>query len=90
MKSLILAAGALLIGVTAASAQYYPGPPSWARDRHPYAQRHHSVCQEKAFRLNGFERRAGRDGHFDRREREIMRQLRWDLDRTCGRFRWRG
>ena len=92
MKSLILAAGALLIGATAASAQYYPSPSAspWARDRHPYAQRHHATCQEKAFRLNGFERRAGADGRLDRRERWIMRDLQRDLDRTCGRFRWRG
>jgi hypothetical protein len=94
MKSLILAAAALLVGATSASAQFFPGPPPghapWARDRYPYVERHHSVCQEKAWRLRSYERRATADGRFDRREREIMRRLRWDLDRTCGRFRWHG
>ncbi len=88
MKSLILAAGVILIGATAASAQFAPRP--WARGDHPYEQRFHASCQEKAWRLNGFERRAGRDGRLDRRERMIMRDLQRDLDRSCGRFRWRG
>lgn len=88
MKSLIVAVGLLAATATTAAAQF--APPPWARDSHPYAQRHHRVCQDKAFRLHDFERRAARDGHVSFRERRIMRELRYDLDRTCGRFRWRG
>ena len=67
MKKLVIAAGLLAIGATAASAD------PWNKGHHPYAEKHHSVCQDKAHRLHGFEMRAKSDGHMDRREREIMR-----------------
>ena len=88
MKSLMIAAGLIVAGATAASAQF--ASPPWARAEHPYAERHHASCQEKAFRLHNYERRAARDGHIDRRERMTIEALRHDLDRTCGRFRYRG
>ena len=88
MKAIILAASLLAIGATAASAQY--APRSWSKGEHPYAERHHRICQEKAWRLHGFERRARSDGELSWRERRIIRSLRADLDSTCGRFRWRG
>ena len=91
MKKLIIAAGLLAIGATTAAAQY-GGPPRerWSRDAYPYAERRHSSCQEKARRLHNFERRAASDGRVNFRERQIVRDLQRDLDRTCGRFRWRG
>ena len=88
MKSLLLAAGLLVVGVTTASAQFAPSP--WSRGAFPYEQRYHTSCQEKAFRLNRFERRSASDGVLTYRERITIRKLRWDLDRTCGRFRYRG
>ena len=48
------------------------------------------VAVRESHRLHGFEMRAKSDGHMDRREREIMRTLVRDLDRTCGRYRWHG
>lgn len=86
MRKLIVAAGMMVLGATAASAQYAP----WTKGVFPYEARHHRVCQEKAFRLHEFERRAASDGRINPRERRIMVDLRIDLDRTCGRFRWRG
>lgn len=86
MKALIIAAGLIGLGATSASAQYA----GWRKDHHPYAREHHSVCQEKAHRLHRFERRAASDGHISRSERAIMRDLERDLDRTCGRYRYRG
>jgi hypothetical protein len=86
MKALIAAAGLVLIGTTAASAD----PPRWRRDAYPYAERQHAMCQDKAFRLWNYERRATRDYVLTRRERETIRALQYDLDRTCGRYRWRG
>ncbi len=88
MKSLLLAAGLLVVGVTTASAQY--AAPPWSRGAYPYEQRYHTSCQEKAFRVHQFERRAGSDGVLTWRERATLRKLRWDLDRSCGRFRHRG
>ena len=85
MKSMLLAAALLVAGASAARAQRAP----WSRDSHPYAQRHHSVCQDKAFRLHQFERRAASDGRLSFWERRAMAALQRDLDRTCGRFRWR-
>lgn len=86
MKSLIIAAGIIAAGAGAASAQYAP----YHRDHHPYAHHHHHSCQEKAHRLHQYERRAARDGHIDRHERETIHALHRDLDRTCGRYRHRG
>ena len=86
MKSLIVAAGILLAGATSASAQHGP----WSQGNHPYAQRHLSVCQDKAFRLHNFERRAASDGRISYNERQTIFSLKRDLDRTCGRYRWRG
>ena len=89
MKFAFAALGLLTLGTTAASAQFGP-PGAWRRDEHPYAERRHHICQEKARRLHDFDRRAAADGRIDRREREIHNRLRADLDRTCGGFRWRG
>ena len=86
MKSLIIAAGLIAAGASAASAQYS----GYSRDIHPYAQRHHATCQEKSIRLHDYERRAARDGHIDRHERHVIHELQRDLDRTCGRYRHRG
>lgn len=87
MRSLVLAAGLLALGASAASAQYAP----YHRESHPYAQRHHNVCQMKTMRLHDYERRAQRnDGRLDWRERRTLRDLQRDLDRTCGRYRHRG
>ena len=87
MKTLIIAAGVLALGAGTVSAQPYPG---WRRDWHPYPQRYHSVCQDKAFRLHNFERRAASDGRISYNERQTIFSLKRDLDRTCGRYRWRG
>jgi hypothetical protein len=84
MKKFVIAIGLLAVGATAASAQ------GWRRDLFPYEQRHHSVCQDKAQRLHRHERRAAADGRLSRWELEDIAALRRDLDRTCGRFRWRG
>ena len=98
MKKLVIAVGLLAVGATTASAQYAAGRPSydprpsatWRRDAFPYEQRHHSLCQEKAWRLRWYERRAGADGRFSWSERRELAALRRDLDRTCNRFRWNG
>lgn len=84
MKTLLAAVALIVTGSAVASAD------PWARGRFPYEERHHTVCQDKAHRLFDFERRARADGHLSHREREIMRDLQVDLDRTCGRYRWRG
>ncbi len=88
MKVHLAAIGFLAVTASSASAQFVLSP--WARDSHPYAHRHHRVCQDKAHRLHDFERRSARDGFISHRERRIMRELQYDLDRTCGRYRWRG
>jgi hypothetical protein len=91
MKFLVLAASLLAVGTSSASAQLFGGGGGWNRDSHPYAQRHHGVCQSKAIRLHQYENRALRnDGRLDRRERATIEALKNDLDRTCGRFRHRG
>ncbi|MEQ1615586.1 MAG: hypothetical protein ABL904_22760 [Hyphomicrobiaceae bacterium] len=86
MKKLILAAALVVVGATGASAQHAP----WRSGDHPYAQRHHSVCQTKARQLHGYENRASSDGRLSWRERRTIESLRSDLRRTCGGFRWRG
>ena len=87
MKKLMIMAGLLSLMATAASAQPVP---AWEKGRHPYARERHSVCIDKARRLNHFERRAAADGRLSRSERHMMAALQRDLDRSCGRFRWRG
>lgn len=62
----------------------------WRIDIHPYAERHHFTCQDKARRLWAFERRATSDHRLSFWERRELAALQRDLDRTCGRFRWRG
>lgn len=84
MKAVILAAGLVVIGASAASAQSV-----WRKEEYPYAQRHHAMCQAKARQLHDYERRAAADGRLSWRERRTIESLRRDLDRTCGRFRWR-
>ena len=88
MKALIIAAGLVVVGATSAAAQY--APQTWAKGSHPYAQRNHSVCQDKAIRLHKYEHRAASDGVLTRAERQTIVALKRDLDRTCGRYRWRG
>ena len=97
IRKLGLAAGLLIAGVATASAQsitlnFGPPPPRpiWTPGMHPYAQRHHDICHRKAWRLHQFERYAVSDGRVSRREQIEINQLRYDLDRTCGRYRWRG
>jgi hypothetical protein len=93
MKKLLIAASLLAVGATSAVAQFGPGPgprPEWRRDAFPYEQRRHSICQEKAWRLHSYERRAAADGRLSWNERRNLSALQNDLDRTCGRFRWRG
>ena len=85
MKTLLAAVSLLALGVTTASAQYS----GWSRGRYPYEERHHAECQHKAQNLHDFQRRAARDGRIDHNEREIIRSLERDLNRTCGGFRWR-
>lgn len=85
MKSVLIAVGLLVVGVTGASAQYG----GWQRGVHPYEARHHSVCQDKAQRLHSYERRAASDGRLSWRERRIVDSLRSDLRRTCGGWRHR-
>ncbi len=86
MKALIIAAGLIAVAATSASAQFNP----WVRGQHPYAERYHNICQDKAQRLYAFERRAVADRYLSFEERREIRALRRDLDRTCGRYRWRG
>lgn len=87
MKKLIIAAG--LLGMLAGTASAQPIP-AWEKGKYPYAQKNHAVCFDKARRLNGFEARAKADGKLTRSERNTMAALQRDLDRTCGKFRWRG
>ena len=88
MKSVIVAAGLLALAATTAAAQY--APQVWSKGSHPYAQRHHTVCQQKAVQLHRYEHRAASDGVLTRGERQNIVALKRDLDRTCGRYRWRG
>lgn len=86
MKKLIIAAAILAAGATTASAQRY----EWRQDRYPYARQYHAMCQDKAERLHIIHRRAKADGRISWRERRLVQALERDLDRSCGRFRWRG
>ncbi len=82
MKALIIAAGLLALGASGASA--YEG---WSKEKHPYVQKHHSVCQDKAARLHNYEMRAAKDGRLSWRERRTLEALKRDLNHTCGGFR---
>jgi hypothetical protein len=79
---------------TAAKVVYVPVPvppaPAWNKADHPYAQRHHRSCHEKSHNLYRYERHAAADGHLSPREYRTIDALKRDLDRTCGRHRWRG
>ncbi len=88
MKILLAAAGLLAITASSASAQFAVRP--YIPGQYPYEARHHRVCEEKAFRLHQFERRAAFDGRVDRRERRIIEDLERDLRVTCGGHRFRG
>jgi hypothetical protein len=96
MKLAILAASLLAFGATAVSAQgrYAPPPlptaPVWSKDSHSYPQSRHRTCQQKAWNLHNYEKRAASDGRVDRRERDIIRGLERDLNSSCGRHRWNG
>jgi hypothetical protein len=87
MKKIIITALSLLaVTATVGSAQAQ----GWRRDEHPYEQRHHRVCQDKAQRLHQYERRSSRDGVITPSERRTIRALESDLARTCGGYRHRG
>ena len=86
MKRWLLAAGFIAAAVSGATAQYAP----YSRTEFPYAQKYHTVCQEKAHRLFEFEKRAGADGRISVSERGTMRSLERDLARTCGGYRFHG
>lgn len=105
MKKVIIAAGiiaacAIAAPASAQSVRVGPGgvtvytapppPPAWRRGDFPYEARHHAVCQQKAHRLNWFERRASADGRVSWSERREIASLKRDLDRTCRGWRWRG
>jgi hypothetical protein len=97
MKKLALVAGLLAVGAVDASAQSVtfragpqPPPPRYERNAFPYEARRHDICQRKAWRLNQFERAAAADGRLSRSERREIADLQVDLDRTCGKFRYRG
>lgn len=97
IKKLGLAAGLIVVGMVPAVAQsvtlrFGPTPPApvWRQDAYPYARRHHEVCHRKAWRLREYERYAASDGRISGREQREINSLRYDLDRTCGRWRWRG
>ena len=64
MKSLLIAGGLLLAGITSASAQYA----TYSRGAFPYAQKYHTVCQEKAHRLHDYEKRAASGGSGSSRD----------------------
>lgn len=83
MKAVFLASAALLIGASAASAQYAP----WT-DALPYPKRLHHSCQDKAQRLHQIEARV-RDGRASQAEREERAALEHDLNRSCGGYRHR-
>ena len=67
-----------------------PATPAWRQGHHPYARQHHADCHRKAWRLHRFESYARSDGRLSKDERRLIEGLRYDLDRTCGRYRWRG
>jgi hypothetical protein len=67
-----------------------PSYQTWNRSSYPYEARYHDSCQQKAWRLRWFERRASEDGVLTWREQNELRGLRRDLRRTCGDHRWRG
>ena len=97
MKNIALAVGLLAVGAGEASAQSIqfrigpqPPPPRYERNVFPYEARRHDDCQRKAWRVNQFERFAASDGRLSWRERRELDSLRRDLDRSCGRARWRG
>jgi hypothetical protein len=97
MKKLALVAGLLAVGAVDASAQSInlrfgpqPPPPVWSRGAFPYEARRHDVCQKKAWRLREYERIAASDGRISRSEQRELNSLRFDLDRTCAKARWRG
>ena len=97
IKNIVLAAGLLAVGAAEASAQSIqfrigppPPPPRYERNAFPYEARRHDDCQRKAWRVNQFERYAASDGRLSWSERRELDLLRRDLDRSCGRARWRG
>ena len=85
MKRILVTAGLLMLGVTAASAEPYG---EWRRGHHPYAERHHEACQYKARKVWEYERRARADGRITRDERADIITLRRDLNRNCGGYRY--
>lgn len=105
MKTLVIAAAALIAGAVtltpAVVAQPGPRPnrpcvipPAPPLPPHTnifnYNKRNHRVCQQKAWQLHSYERCAASDGRLSPREQRIIVELKRDLDRTCGGWRWRG
>jgi hypothetical protein len=83
MKSLLIAAGVLALGITTASAE------EW---HFPYKREHHEHCQALGHRLHELERDLGHAEHEHRRH-EIKEQIEHtahELDHDCGGWRWRG
>lgn len=97
MKKLAIVGALLVAGTAGATAQSItlrfgpqPKPQVWAPGLFPYQARYHDVCMRKAWRLREYERFAAADGRLSWRERRELNSLRYDLDRTCGKFRWKG
>lgn len=67
-----------------------PPAPIWSHGAYPYARTYHGVCHRKAWRLREYERFAASDYRISPREHREIAALRYDLDSTCGRWRWRG
>lgn len=86
MKLLIAAVGFLTLGVSAASAQYAYRP--YLRSEHPYEERHHSFCQERARQVYAMERVIA-EGRSDHKFRERFSSLATDMRARCGRYRYR-
>jgi hypothetical protein len=75
--------------------RFVPPPPPpviapWKQSEYGHSRWRHRACVEKAWRLREFDRHAASDGWFSPREKRTHDSLKYDLDRTCGGFRWRG
>ena len=64
-------------------------PGGWNKSAYPYARKHHQTCQRKAIRLWRFERSVAADHKLTKVELALVVALKRDLDRTCGRYRYR-
>lgn len=98
MKSLVLAAGLLVLGASTASAQYWGERQYRDYDGLRYRESYRSSnpyrgCEPEASRVHRYYYRAQRyDGRIDPGEQEVLRQLQRDFDRCRASFerrRWR-